>query len=51
VINAASASHDNSAKALVEGLALRQKTTGMDTYMIHVSISLILGRLYAESNN
>ncbi|KAJ5240962.1 uncharacterized protein N7469_002553 [Penicillium citrinum] len=43
VINAASASHDSSAKALIEGLALRQKTTGMDTYMIHTSGTSILG--------
>lgn len=36
VINAASASHDSSAKALIEGLSQRQKATGRDAYMIHV---------------
>ncbi|KAF4190006.1 hypothetical protein CNMCM7927_005816 [Aspergillus lentulus] len=43
VINAASASHDSSAKALVEGLSQRQKATGKDAYMIHTSGTSILG--------
>lgn len=43
VINAASASHDTSAKALIEGLALRKKVTGKDAYMIHTSGTSILG--------
>ncbi|KAJ5185266.1 hypothetical protein N7491_006863 [Penicillium cf. griseofulvum] len=43
VINAASASHDRSAKALVEGLALRQKATGKEAYLIHTSGTSILG--------
>jgi hypothetical protein len=40
VINAASASHDRSAKALIEGLSQRQKATGKDAYMIHVGFPL-----------
>ncbi|CAG7947057.1 unnamed protein product [Penicillium nalgiovense] len=43
VINAASASHDRSAKALVEGLARRQKATGKESYLIHTSGTSILG--------
>ncbi|CAI7629913.1 hypothetical protein N7533_004103 [Penicillium manginii] len=43
VINAASASHDSSAKALIEGLALRKKDTGKDAYLIHTSGTSILG--------
>ncbi|CAP93764.1 hypothetical protein NUH16_004210 [Penicillium rubens] len=43
VINAASASHDRSAKALIEGLALRQKATGKECYLIHTSGTSILG--------
>ncbi|KAJ6125536.1 hypothetical protein N7471_012853 [Penicillium samsonianum] len=43
VINAASASHDGVAKALIEGLALRQKATGKESYMIHTSGTSILG--------
>lgn len=43
VINAASASHDSSAKALIEGLSQRQKATGRDAYMIHTSGTSILG--------
>ncbi|KAJ5274042.1 hypothetical protein N7478_009167 [Penicillium angulare] len=43
VINAASASHDTSAKALIEGLALRQKNTGRNAYFIHTSGTSILG--------
>ncbi|KAJ6080152.1 hypothetical protein N7467_009905 [Penicillium canescens] len=43
VINAASASHDSSAKALIEGLALRQKATGRGSYLIHTSGTSILG--------
>jgi hypothetical protein len=45
VINAASASHDRSAKALIEGLALRQKATGKESYLIHVSMSISWYRL------
>ncbi|KAG2412867.1 hypothetical protein HFD88_010424 [Aspergillus terreus] len=43
VINAASASHDSSAKALIEGLSLRKQATGKDTFMIHTSGTSILG--------
>ncbi|OQE84736.1 hypothetical protein PENNAL_c0026G03492 [Penicillium nalgiovense] len=43
VINAASASHDRSAKALIEGLARRQKATGKESYLIHTSGTSILG--------
>ncbi|ORX98363.1 hypothetical protein BCR34DRAFT_577306 [Clohesyomyces aquaticus] len=43
VINAASASHDASARAMVEGLHLRQKATGRNAYMIHTSGTSILG--------
>ncbi|KAJ5081196.1 hypothetical protein N7456_013434 [Penicillium angulare] len=43
IINAASASHDTSAKALIEGLALRQKITNRDAYFIHTSGTSILG--------
>ncbi|KAF2679183.1 NAD dependent epimerase/dehydratase family protein [Lentithecium fluviatile CBS 122367] len=43
VINAASASHDRSATALIKGLALRQTTTSNPTYMVHTSGTSILG--------
>ncbi|KAJ5368960.1 uncharacterized protein N7496_008720 [Penicillium cataractarum] len=43
VINAASASHDRSAKALIEGLSLRRQNTGKDVFMIHTSGTSILG--------
>ncbi|RLL95297.1 hypothetical protein CFD26_103992 [Aspergillus turcosus] len=42
VINAASASHDRSAKALIQGLSQRQKATGKETYMMHTSGTSIL---------
>ena len=39
VINTASASHPDSAKALIRGLARRQKEKGVETFIIHVSAS------------
>lgn len=48
VINAASASHDRSAKALIEGLARRQKATGKESYLIHVSLCILCYRLTDE---
>lgn len=43
VVNTASASHDQSARAIVEGLAQRQKATGIQTVLIHTSGTSILG--------
>ncbi|KFZ19993.1 hypothetical protein V501_00362 [Pseudogymnoascus sp. VKM F-4519 (FW-2642)] len=42
VINAASASHDQSAIAIIEGLAERRKNTGVHTAIIHTSGTSIL---------
>ncbi|GAA5980981.1 hypothetical protein JCM10908_003939 [Rhodotorula pacifica] len=43
VINTASASHHESAKALIRGLAQRKKQTGASTFIIHTSGTSILG--------
>jgi hypothetical protein len=51
VINAASASHDSSAKALIEGLALRQKATGRGSYLIHVSFLLRVVQLLSTETD
>ncbi|TKA52728.1 hypothetical protein B0A53_04181 [Rhodotorula sp. CCFEE 5036] len=43
VINTASASHPESAKALLRGLARRQRENGVETFIIHTSGTSILG--------